>query len=125
MRKKVLAGVIIMLSISSIGLGANRHNPPRRGSHNNNRYDRDRHDNQRRYNQIYSRYSYRIDSLERKIRDINRDIEREKSRNNVDWRRVDRLTAERNFARRDLDSVYSDLRNDLRRNNLSAYGPKR
>lgn len=134
MRKKVIAGMILILGISSIGFSGGRTygRKDRYNKHNRyerydryNRYDRDRYEKERKYEQIYSKYSRRISSLEYGLKEKEREIKREKSHGRPDWRKIDRLTAEKNFIKKDLDSVYSDFRKEISRNNLSAYAPRR
>lgn len=133
MRKKVIAGMILMLGISSIGFSGQQISSRKNNYNKHDRYDRydrynrdrDRREKERKYEQIYSRYSGRIRSLEYRLKENDREIKREKSSSRPDWRRIDRLTAEKNFIKKDLDSVYSDFRKEINRNNLSGYAPRR
>ena len=115
-----------MLGISSTGFSA-RHNNRNSNRGYNERYrnEKYRNDSQKRYNQIYSRYSGKINSLETRLRNKDNEIKRERVYKRVDWRRIERLNSERNSIKRELDSTYAQLRRELDRNNLTAYGPRR
>ena len=126
MKKLLLSGMILMLGISSTGFSA-RHNDrtPNKGHNDRYRNERYRNDNEKRYNQIYSRYSGKINSLEISLRNKDGEIKREKQLRRTNWRRVERLNSERNSIKRELDSTHAELRRELDRNNLTAYGPRR
>ena len=126
MKKILLVGMVLMLGISSTGFSA-RHNNRNSNRGYNERYrnEKYRNDSQKRYNQIYSRYSGKINSLETRLRNKNDEIKRERMYKRVDWRRMERLNSERNSIKRELDSTYAQLRRELDRNNLTAYGPRR
>ena len=126
MRKLLLVGMVLMLGVSSTGFSAkfNDRNPTR-GHNEKYRNDTHRNDNEKRYNQIYSRYSDKISYLETSLRNKDSEIKREKTQRRVNWRRVERLNSERNSIKRELDSTYAQLRKELDRNNLTAYGPRR
>ncbi len=126
MKKILLVGMVLMLGISSTGFSA-RHNNRNSNRGYNERYrnEKYRNDSQKRYNQIYSRYSGKINSLETRLRNKDNEIKRERVYKRVDWRRIERLNSERNSIKRELDSTYAQLRRELDRNNLTAYGPRR
>ena len=126
MKKILLVGMVLMLGISSTGFSA-RHNNRNSNRGYNERYrnEKYRNDSQKRYNQIYSRYSGKISSLETRLRNKDNEIKRERTYKRVDWRRMERLNSERNSIKRELDSTYAQLRRELDRNNLTAYGPRR
>ena len=84
-----------------------------------------KNENEKRYNQIYSRYSGKINSLEASLRNKDNEIKRERVQKRPDRRRMERLNSERNSIRRELDSTYAQLRRELDRNKLTAYGPRR
>ena len=126
MKKLLLVGMVLMLGVSSTGFSAKHNNRNQNKGHNNSyKNERYRNDNQKRYNQIYSRYSGKINSLEVSLRNKDNEIRREKNQRRSDWRRVERLSNERNIIKRELDSTYAQLRRELDRNNLTAYGPRR
>ena len=126
MKKLLLIGMVLMLGVSSTGFSA-RHNDRNSNRGYNERYrnEKYRNDSQKRYNQIYSRYSGKINSLETRLRNKDNEIKRERVYKRVDWRRIERLNSERNSIKRELDSTYAQLRRELDRNNLTAYGPRR
>ena len=130
MKKILSVGMILMLGISSTGFSA-RHNDRNSNRRYNERYneryrnEKQRNDSQKRYDQIYSRYSGKINSLEASLRNKDNEIRRERGLKRTDWRRVERLNSERNYIQRELDSTYAQLRRELNRNNLTAYGPRR
>ena len=118
--------MILILGLSTFGFS--------RG--NNNRYDNynrgngynknDRASQDRRYNDIYSRYESKINLLYDRLDQKNNDLRAERRRNNPDRGKIDRLTNERNIISRELDYTYGDLRRELDRNNLTAYSiPRR
>ena len=121
MKKLLLLGMVLMLGVSSTSFSA-RHNNKRPGGRPNEIH---RTDKEKKYNQIYSRYNGRINSLEMSLRDKDSEIRTEKGQKRVNWRRVERLNGERNSIKRELDSTYAQLRRELDRNNLTAYGPRR
>ena len=126
MKKLLLVGMVLMLGVSSTGFSAKHNNRNQNKGHNNSyKNERYRNDNQKRYNQIYSRYSGKINSLEVSLRNKDNEIRREKNQRRSDWRRVERLSNERNIIKRELDSTYAQLRRELDRNKLTAYGPRR
>ena len=122
MKKLLLVGMVLMLGVSSTGFSA-RHNDRNSNRGRNESYRKN--DNERRYNQIYARYSGKISSLESSLRNKDNEIRREKVHKRADWRRIERLNSERNSIKRELDSTYAQLRRELDRNNLTAYGPRR
>ena len=126
MKKLLLIGMVLMLGISSTGFSA-RHNDRNSNRGYNERYrnEKQKNENEKRYNQIYSRYSGKINSLEASLRNKDNEIRRERGLKRTDWRRVERLNSERNYIQRELDSTYAQLRRELNRNNLTAYGPRR
>ena len=63
--------------------------------------------------------------LNKRLRNKDNEIKRERVYKRVDWRRIERLNSERNSIKRELDSTYAQLRRELDRNNLTAYGPRR
>lgn len=115
-----------MLGISSTGFSA-RHNDRNSNRGYNERYrnEKQKNENEKRYNQIYSRYSGKINSLEASLRNKDNEIKRERVQKRPDRRRMERLNSERNSIRRELDSTYAQLRRELDRNKLTAYGPRR
>jgi Skp family chaperone for outer membrane proteins len=121
MKKLLLIGMVLMLGVSSAGFSA-RHDNRKPGRRPNESH---RNDNERRYNQIYSKYSSRINSLESSLRNKENEIRREKIQKRVNWRRVERLNSEKNSIRRELNSTHAQLRRELERNKLTAYGPRR
>ena len=126
MKKLLLIGMVLMLGISSTGFSA-RHNDRNSNRGYNERYrnEKQKNENEKRYNQIYSRYSGKINSLEASLRNKDNEIKRERVQKRPDRRRMERLNSERNSIRRELDSTYAQLRRELDRNNLTAYGPRR
>ncbi len=126
MKKLLLIGMVLMLGISSTGFSA-RHNDRNSNRGYNERYrnEKQKNENERRYNQIYSRYSGKINSLETSLRNKDNEIKRERVQKRPDRRRLERLNSEKNSIRRELDSTYAQLRRELDRNKLTAYGPRR
>ena len=132
MKKGILAGMILMLGISSFGFSAGRDNYEfSKNKNTNNRYDnnrnerdryeRERSEKERKYNEINSRYNQKLSILNDKLTQKNKEIRVAKNQRNVDWRKVDRLTAERKSIKRELDSVKTAFNNEISRNSLTAY----
>ena len=126
MKKLLLIGMVLMLGVSSTGFSA-RHNDRNSNRGYNERYrnEKQKNENEKRYNQIYSRYSGKINSLEASLRNKDNEIKRERVHKRADRRKLERLNSERNSIRRELDSTYTQLRRELDRNKLTAYGPRR
>ena len=132
MKKGILAGMILMLGMSSFGFSAGRDNYEfSKNKNTNNRYDnnrnerdryeRERSEKERKYNEINSRYNQKLSILNDKLTQKNKEIRVAKNQRNVDWRKVDRLTAERKSIKRELDSVKTAFNNEISRNSLTAY----
>ncbi len=131
MKKGILAGMILMLGISSFGFSAGRDNYEFSKNKNmNNRYDnnrneRERSEKERKYNEINSRYNQKLSILNDKLTQKNKEIRVAKNQRNVDWRKVDRLTVEKKSIKRDIESLQTAFNNELSRNNLTAYAGRR
>ena len=136
MKKGILAGMILMLGISSFGVSAGRDNYEfSKNKNTNNRYDnnrnerdryeRERSEKERKYNEINSRYNQKLSILNDKLTQKNKEIRVAKNQRNVDWRKVDRLTVEKKSIKRDIESLQTAFNNELSRNNLTAYAGRR
>ena len=136
MKKGILAGMILMLGMSSFGFSAGRDNYEfSKNKNTNNRYDnnrnerdryeRERSEKERKYNEINSRYNQKLSILNDKLTQKNKEIRVAKNQRNVDWRKVDRLTAEKKSIKRDIESLQTAFNNELSRNNLTAYAGRR
>lgn len=136
MKKGILAGMILMLGISSFGFSAGRDNYEfSKNKNTNNRYDnnrnerdryeRERSEKERKYNEINSRYNQKLSILNDKLTQKNKEIRVAKNQRNVDWRKVDRLTVEKKSIKRDIESLQTAFNNELSRNNLTAYAGRR
>ena len=136
MKKGILAGMILMLGISSFGVSAGRDNYKfSKNKNTNNRYDnnrnerdryeRERSEKERKYNEINSRYNQKLSILNDKLTQKNKEIRVAKNQRNVDWRKVDRLTVEKKSIKRDIESLQTAFNNELSRNNLTAYAGRR
>ena len=135
MKKGILAGMILMLGMSSFGFSAgisrlsknnNTNNRYENNKYDNNKYDtnkyeKDKRKKKKKYNEISSRKKKKLSSLNNKLDQKNREIKTAKNQRNVDWRKVDRLTAERKSIKRELDSVKTAFNNEISRNSLTAY----
>ena len=136
MKKGILAGMILMLGVSSFGFSAGRDNyESSKNKNTNNRYDnnrnerdryeRERSEKERKYNEINSRYNQKLSILNDKLTQKNKEIRVAKNQRNVDWRKVDRLTVEKKSIKRDIESLQTAFNNELSRNNLTAYAGRR
>ena len=136
MKKGILAGMILMLGMSSFGFSAGQNNYEFSKNKNmNNRYDnnrnerdryeRERSEKERRYNEINSRYNQKLSILNDRLTQKNKEIKVAKNQRNVDWKKVDRLTVERKSIKRDIDSLQTAFNNELSKNNLTAYAGRR
>ena len=131
MKKGILAGMILMLGMSSFGFSAGRDNYEfSKNKNTNNRYDnnrneRERSEKERKYNEINSRYNQKLSILNDKLTQKNKEIRVAKNQRNVDWRKVDRLTVEKKSIKRDIESLQTAFNNELSRNNLTAYAGRR
>ena len=136
MKKGILAGMILMLGVSSFGFSAGRDNYEfSKNKNTNNRYDnnrnerdryeRERSEKERKYNEINSRYNQKLSILNDKLTHKNKEIKVAKNQRNVDWRKVDRLTVEKKSIKRDIESLQTAFNNELSRNNLTAYAGRR
>ena len=136
MKKGILAGMILMLGVSSFGFSAGRDNYEfSKNKNTNNRYDnnrnerdryeRERSEKERKYNEINSRYNQKLSILNDKLTQKNKEIRVAKNQRNVDWRKVDRLTVEKKSIKRDIESLQTAFNNELSRNNLTAYAGRR
>ena len=146
MKKGILAGMILMLGISSFGFSAgqnnyefsknknmnnkydnNRNERDRYGRERNERekYERERSEKERKYNEINSRYNQKLSILNDRLTQKNKEIKVAKNQRNVDWRKVDRLTLEKKSIKRDIESLQTAFNNELSKNNLTAYAGRR
>ena len=136
MKKGILAGMILMLGMSSFGFSAGRDNYEfSKNKNTNNRYDnnrnerdryeRERSEKERKYNEINSRYNQKLSILNDKLTQKNKEIRVAKNQRNVDCRKVDRLTVEKKSIKRDIESLQTAFNNELSRNNLTAYAGRR
>ena len=136
MKKGILAGMILMLGMSSFGFSAGRDNYEfSKNKNTNNRYDnnrnerdryeRERSEKERKYNELNSRYNQKLSILNDKLTQKNKEIRVAKNQRNVDWRKVDRLTVEKKSIKRDIESLQTAFNNELSRNNLTAYAGRR
>lgn len=102
MKKLLLTGMILMLGVSSAGFSA-RYNDKNsnRGYNESYKHKRYKNDDEKRYNQIYARYSGRIKSLEASLRSKDVEIKRARTQKKVDWKRLKRLNSERKFIKKE------------------------
>ena len=74
---------------------------------------------QKKYDKICAKYDSKIESLNKKLSQKNDEIE--KAVKSSDKKKVNKLMDERDSIKKELESVHSEFRKELAKNNLSDY----
>ena len=107
MKKNIIVIFLIVLSMFTISFGAN--------DHYLNRVEKEK-----AYERIASKYDSRIKDLSRRLSKKNEEIDKLRGQN-APQNKINESIGERDRIKRELDSVHSEFRNELARNNLSDF----
>ena len=108
MKKIILMIFLLVLGLSSFSFGAGN------DDHYKNRVEK-----QKKYDEICAKYDSKIESLNKKLSQKNDEIE--KAVKSSDKKKVNKLMDERDSIKKELESVHSEFRKELAKNNLSDY----
>ena len=109
MKKIFLAVFLIVFSLSFVTFSA-------KDDHYKNRVEK-----QKMYDKISSKYEKKIEDLNKKLSKKNDELDKAKSQKKPDNKKINEITGERDKIKRELESVHSDFRKDLSKNNLSDF----
>ena len=109
MKKILLTIVLIVLTLSSVSFGA-------KDDHYKNRVEK-----QKAYDKISSKYEKKIEDLNKKLSKKNDELDKAKNQKKPDNKKINELTGERDKIKSELESVHSDFRKDLAKNNLNDF----
>ena len=109
MKKSILTVMILMFGFSLFSFSAAKNE-----DHYQNRVEK-----QKKYDKICAKYDSKIESLNKKLSQKNDEIE--KAVKSSDKKKVNKLMDERDSIKKELESVHSEFRKELAKNNLSDY----